>query len=625
MCGIAGIIDLEGDRDIDRDALKRMADALAHRGPDGEGFFYDKGVGLAHRRLAVIDVDGGAQPFVDSSGGVLSFNGEIYNFQDLAKDLERDGVRLKTRSDTEVLAEGLSREGPDFIQRLRGMFAFAYWDRAERTLLLARDRLGEKPLYYGQSEDGFFVFASELGAVAASGLFNLEFNVQAVADYFFYGYVPDPKSIYHDIRKLSPAHVMTANRGAPPAPSAYWRPVFAPSNGLSFEAAAEMLRARIDDAVAAQMISDVPLGAFLSGGVDSGGVVAAMAETGAKPVACTIGFAEKTHDERAGAREIAQRFGALHHEHVAGLDAGSLIDRAAAAFGEPFGDVSALPSYLVASLARRHVTVALTGDGGDELFAGYRRYPFFLGEEKLRAAAPLFFRRAVFGPLGALYPKLDWAPRALRAKTTLQAIAASRAEAYAAAVAINLPSQARAMLNPEARAALGDYHPQSVVAEAMAKGNGSCPLAAAQHADLLTWLPGRMLVKVDRTSMAHGLEARPPMLDHRLVEWAGLLPQDFKIKDGERKRILKAALAPRLGEEFVRRRKRGFDMPVSAWFRAAESPLADRLRRSKAWRESGFLDERTVANMLSAHQSGRRDWGQELWTVLMFDAFLRAA
>jgi asparagine synthase (glutamine-hydrolysing) len=623
MCGIAGIIDLKAAREVDRAALQRMTDALRHRGPDGEGFFIAPGVGFGHRRLAIIDREGGAQPFHSQSGGVLSLNGEIYNYRALARELAQEGFTPRTRSDTEILAEGWARHDTEFIHRLRGMFAFSFWDPAARRLTLARDRLGEKPLYYGETADGFLLFASEASALIASGLLSTELNPAAVADYFFYGYVPDPKSIYRDIHKLPPAHILTAGPGRPVALQRYWRPDFTTDSTLSFKDAAEALRAHLDDAVSAQMMSDVPLGAFLSGGVDSAGVVASMREAGNDLVTCTIGFNERSHDERTAARSIAEKFNAEHFEHTVDAHDLSLIDDVAAAYDEPFADPSALPSYIVARLARQHVTVALSGDGGDELFAGYRRYPFFLSEEKIRRAAPLWLRRAVFGPAGALYPKLDAAPRVLRFKTTLQALARDSAEGYAAAVAINLPARAQALLHPDLKQSLGGYRPQSVIAEAMRETDAGDALSAAQHADFLTWLPGRMLTKIDRASMAHGLEVRPPLLDHKLVEWAGALPAAYKLRHGAGKRVLKQALAPRLGREFLNRKKQGFDFPVAAWLRAEDANPLDRLEASNAWRQSGLIDERYVMKMAQNHRNGAGNYAHELWSVIMFDAFLR--
>lgn len=622
MCGIAGIFDLHGEREIDRDALKRMTAALVHRGPDGEGYFVAPGIGLGHRRLAIIDRAGGAQPFHAQTGGaVLTYNGEIYNYQALAARLS--GVSLKTRSDTELLAEGLALKGLDYIHELRGMFAFGLYEPQGKRLILARDRLGEKPLYYAETGGGFLVFASEIGALLASGLVSASIDPRAAADYFHYGYVPDPMSIYRGVYKLPPASRLIAGRGQPLRLERYWRPVFAHALAPPFEEAAEMLRARVDAAVKLQMLSDAPLGAFLSGGVDSASIVSAMAETGARPVACTIGFDEETHDERAAAREIAKKFGAVHYEAVAECGAAALIDKVAAAMGEPFADASALPSYLVAEAARRHVTVALTGDGGDEIFAGYRRYPFFLAEEKMRDLAPAPLRAGVFGPLGAAYPKLDWAPRYLRAKTTFQAMARSSAGGYAAAAAINLPARMDAVLDPDFKRSLGGYEPSAMISAAMNGAGTDDPLARAQYADLMTWLPGRMLAKADRTSMAHGLETRPPLLDHTLVEWAGGLPAEYKLKGMDGKRILKEAFAPRLGAEFVARKKQGFAPPLKEWMRRDKHNPAFRLNASHRWRDSGFFNEKAVEAMVASHQRGASDSAQEIWTVVMFDAFLR--
>ena len=623
MCGIAGIVDLEGAREIDRAALRRMTDALAHRGPDGEGYFYAPGAGFGHRRLAIIDRKGGAQPFTAQTGGaVLTYNGEIYNHQALAAQLP---LRLKTRSDTEALAEGMALRGRDFLHELQGMFAFALWEPEKRRLTLARDRLGERPLYYAQTNDGFLLFASEIAALAASGMIETSLDPRAVADYFFYGYVPDPKSIYRGVAKLPPGHTLIAGPGSPPRIERYWRPVFTHGGGVPFADAAEMLRRKVDDAVAAQMMSDVPLGAFLSGGVDSAGIVSSMAQTGNKLVACTIGFDEESHDERAAARSVAAKFGAVYHEGLASSDSAQLVDQVASAFGEPFADASALPSYQVAQIARRHVTVALSGDGGDEAFAGYRRLVFQHQEEKLRGLIPGFLRRGVLGPLSHVWPQMDWAPRPLRAKTTLQALAQSSAHGYAAAAAINLPQRIAGVLNPDLARRLGGYQPQSVIAAAMKECGAHDALSRALYADLTTWLPGRMLTKIDRASMAHGLEMRPPLLDHRIVEWAGSLPSVYKLKGRDGKRVLKAAFAPRLGEAFVARRKLGFAPPLTAWMRRDKDNPALRLNASRHWRESGMFNEKAVDEMVSSHRSGAADCAQELWSVIMFDAFLRTA
>ncbi|GGD02275.1 asparagine synthase (glutamine-hydrolyzing) [Aquisalinus flavus] len=625
MCGVAGIMDLRGDRDVDRDALRRMTGALVHRGPDGEGFFHAPGIGLGHRRLAIIDLAGGAQPFhAASGGGVLSFNGEIYNYADLARRLAAAGARLKTRSDTEALAELLDRQGVDALEHLHGMFAFAYWRQSDSRLILARDRLGERPLYYAVSQDGFLLFASELGALLASGMLEKEIRQDALADYFLHGYVPDPKSIYQGIYKLAPGHVISTGRGEDPVQTQWWDVRFRPDDAITLEDAVDSLSTLLDQAVKAQMMSDVPLGAFLSGGVDSSAIVASMALQSGDPVrSCSIGFEEASHDERAFARLVADRYHTQHTEHVVPLAAHDLIDTIAAAYGEPFADTSALPTWLVCQLARQQVTVALSGDGGDEVFAGYRRYPFFLAEENLKGVMPAAFRKPFFGAFAALYPKLDWAPQAFRLKTTLTALAESRAAGYTRALSAILPERLAGMVDLDAARNLDGYDPGAQIADRFNAADTDDPILAAQYCDLKTWLPGRMLVKVDRAAMAHSLEVRPPMLDHRLVEWAATLPRRFKLDGTDGKQVLKKASEPRLPEEILYRRKQGFGLPVAAWLRAESNNPLDRLETSKAWAEQGFLDPGEVRRMISAHRKGRSDYSQELWSVLMFDAFLR--
>ena len=628
MCGVAGIFDLKGKRHIDERALRRMTDALSHRGPDGEGFFTAPGVGLGHRRLAIVDREGGAQPFhAAGDAGVLSCNGEIYNFQSLKDDLTIKGASFRTRSDMEALAEGLSHEGPAFIDRLRGMYAFAWWDARAQSLLLARDRLGERPLYYAETSDGFLLFASEITAIAASGMIGLELCPEAVCDYFHLGYVPDPKSIYRGVKKLPPATTLSARAGETPKLTQYWRPQFDPDPSLSFENASEQLLQHLDEAVRLQLMSDVPLGAFLSGGVDSSAIVAAMAQITGDIKSCSIGFNEDSHDERDYARAVADQYQTDHREEVASLDAVQDIDKIARAFGEPFADTSALPTYAVCRLARKHVTVALSGDGGDEIFAGYRRYPFFIAEEQIRARAPLGLRRATAGALGAAYPKLDWAPKPLRFKTTLQSLGESRAEAYLRAAGANLPDRVSAMLSGDFANSLNGYHSSTVMEAAFTNASEDHPLLAAQQADLATWLPGRMLTKVDRTSMAHSLEVRPPLLDHKLVEWAGGLDASYKLgktkhEGNTGKRVLKAAHETRLSDEILYRKKQGFGLPVAAWLRAKDGPL-DRLKDSCVWRETGVLNVLQIEKMAEKHKSRRSNYSQELWTVIMFDAFLR--
>lgn len=619
MCGVAGIFDLKAERAIDPCALRRMAAAIAHRGPDGEGFFEAAGIGLAHRRLAIIDIAGGAQPFQAADGrNVISYNGEIYNFRDLKRDLAE--VSFKTSSDTEILTEGLARHGADYIHRLRGMFAFAWFDARTRTLTLARDRFGEKPMYYAVTQDGFLVFASELRAIVASGLVPLRRSNEALRSYFLYGYVPDPLSIYEGVRKLPPASVLTAPRGDEPRLCRYWQAEFSQDVPISYDSAKAELLERFDDAVAAQTVSDAPLGAFLSGGVDSSSIVASLARAVPRITTCTIGFEEADFDERDAARITAARYGAEHQESVVRIDAASLVDRIAAIYGEPFADASALPTFEVCAAARRHVKVALSGDGGDEIFAGYRRYPFFAGEEIVRRRLPAVARAPIFGTIGRLYPKLDRAPRPLRLKTTLLSLGEDSAAAYARAMAVSLPERIDAMLSADFKNATRDCDPLAPVRQAIDVSLD--PVSLARKIDFETWLPGRMLTKVDRASMANGLEVRAPFLDPVFTDWALSLPPRFLLGAEGGKRILKDAQASRVDSAILNARKRGFSPPLAKWLRAPDGPAAAFLS-SQLWRQSGLFNESAVDAMLQKHRVGAGDYAQELWMLIMFDAHLR--
>lgn len=632
MCGVAGILDMKGARPINERALKQMTNALAHRGPDGEGFYTAPGIGLGHRRLIIIDREGGVQPFKTASqGAVLSYNGEIYNYRDLQNDLNATGPSLRTRSDVEVLAEGLEREGHAFIDKLRGMFAFAFWREKSRTLILGRDRLGEKPLYYAETKDGFLLFASELSAIMASGMVDAELCSEAVCDYFHFGYVPDPKSIYRGIKKLPPATVLTVSQGAPPKLQPYWKASFPADNQSTFKETSETLLEKLDEAVALQCIADVPLGAFLSGGVDSSAITASMAlqSNGAPITACTVGFDDAAYDERDHARLVARRYDVDHREETASHNMTAAIDQVAQSFGEPFADPSALPTFAVCGLARRHVTVALSGDGADEVFAGYRRYPFFMNEERIRNAAPLPLRRALFGSLGAIWPKLDQAPRPLRWKTTFQSLGENRARAYLRMSGFCLPDHAEMVMSEDLKESLKGYDSAQQRIELLGLNARTSPVAWAQAVDFQNWLPGRMLTKIDRCSMAHSLEVRAPFLDHTLVDWAGQLPIPYKLGAGggsarTGKRVLKAALEHRLDHATLYRPKQGFGAPVGQWLKN-DKTLLQRLDESTAWRDCGLLDTNAIQQMADAHRTGQKNMTQPLWAVIMFDAFLRSA
>ena len=626
MCGITGIVDLRNRRDPDRSLLRRMNDSIAHRGPDGEGEHHEPGVALGHRRLAIIDVATGQQPLYNEDGSVVVvYNGEIYNFQSLIPELQALGHVFHTKSDTEVIVHAWEAWGEACVERFRGMFAFALWDRHRETLFLARDRLGVKPLFYALLPDGQCVFGSELKAVLLHPGVTRTIDPCAVEEYFAVGYVAEPRTIFTSVRKLPPAHTLLLRRGvAPPAPREFWDVRFTLDNRIGFEDAMAELDRRLQDSIRLRMISEVPLGAFLSGGVDSSAVVAVMARISNAPVnTCSISFDDPAFDETRFAQLVAERYKTRHYVDQVASDDFGLIDTLAGLYDEPYADSSAIPTYRVCQLARKHVTVALSGDGGDESFGGYRRYQLHLMEEKLRAALPLAVRRPLFGLLGRLYPKADWAPRVFRAKTTFESLARSSVDAYLQSVSIvRAPMRAR-LFSGEMRASLGGYRVDDLFARHAARAGTDDPLALIQYLDLKTYLVGDINTKVDRASMAHSLEVREPLMDHPLVEWLGTVPSHFKMRGGESKRLLKKSMEPWLPNDVLYRPKMGFAVPLIRWFRG---PLRETVRTAvlgDTLRDTGLFEPRVLEEIASAHESGRRDYSAPLWTLLMFEAFLR--
>ncbi len=626
MCGITGIVDLRSRRPIDQAVLHRMNESQHHRGPDEGGMHVAPGIGLGHRRLSIIDVATGQQPLFNEDGSVVVvYNGEIYNFQELIAELIRLGHVLRTRSDTEVIVHAWEQWGEDCVTRFRGMFAFALWDENQQTLFLARDRLGVKPLYYAVLPSGFVIFGSELKSLLAHGELARNIDPCAIEQYFALGYVAEPRTIFTGAQKLSPGHVLTARRGERVSGErAYWDVKFAIGPAISDADACEELRGRLAESVRLRLISEVPLGAFLSGGVDSSAVVATMAGLSSEPVnTCSIAFSDPAFDESHFARQVALRYRTNHYIDRVESEDFDLIDTLAALYDEPYADSSALPTYRVCQLARKHVTVALSGDGGDENFAGYRRYRMHLGEEQLRATLPLAVRRPVFGLLGRVYPKADWAPRVFRAKSTLQALARTSAEAYFNSVSIVRDDARRELFSNSLRAQLGGYNAFDVFRGHADAAETDDPLSLIQYLDLKTYLVGDINAKVDRASMAHSLEVREPLMDHKFVEWLARLPRSLKIRGQEGKWLLKKAMEPKLPHDVMYRPKMGFSVPLARWFRG---PLRDRVRsaiRGGLLAETGYFNETVLARLCAQHESGLRDHSAALWTLLMFDAFLR--
>ncbi len=626
MCGITGLYDTRDRRPLDRALLKRMNDSQAHRGPDGEGEHHAPGVALGHRRLSIIDIATGQQPLYNEDGSVVVvFNGEIYNYQELIPELQALGHVFHTRSDTEVIVHAWEAWGEKCVNRFRGMFAFALYDTNSETLFLARDRLGVKPLYYSVLPDGTLIFGSELKSLLVHPGLGKEIDPCAVEEYFALGYVAEPRTVFVGTRKLPPGYRLTVRRGQPvPEPVEYWDARFTLSNVISLEDAIEELNHRLEESIRLRMISEVPLGAFLSGGVDSSAVVATMAGISSEPVnTCSISFDDPAFDETRFAQQVASRYHTRHFvDHVASDDFG-LVDQLAAIYDEPYADSSAIPTYRVCQLARKHVTVALSGDGGDENFGGYRRYRFHMMEEKLRSVLPLGVRQPLFGLLGRVYPKADWAPRVFRAKSTFESLSRNSTEAYLHSVSIIREDMRRQLFSPAFQARLNGYSARDVFARHAAKAGTDDPLALVQYLDLKTYLVGDINTKVDRASMAHSLEVREPLMDHPLVEWLASLPSSLKVQGQEGKYLLKKAMEPRLSNEILYRPKMGFAVPLSRWFRG---PLRQRMRDGvlgSTLAETGIFDRRVLQHLVDAHLNGTRDYSAPLWTTLMFESFLR--
>jgi asparagine synthase (glutamine-hydrolysing) len=619
MCGIAGVIFSNSARVPEAEDLRAMGAALAHRGPDGEGIRAEAGVGLVHRRLSIIDLAGGRQPLGNEDGTVQTvFNGEIYNYQELRNELEASGHRFRTNSDTEVLVHLYEECGDRMVERLRGMFAFAIWDRRRRRMMLARDRVGIKPLYIYRDAD-VLLFASEPKAILAWPGCRPELDHAALEDYLAYGVVPGPRSIFRGITKLPPAHTLTVEPhrfGA--APRRYWRLRFEPDEKLTAEEWAEAVHAKFAESVKAHMIADVPVGAFLSGGLDSSAVVAVASGHASEPLKTySIGFDEDGFSETPHARAVAEHFGTDHTERILTPDCGRILDGLTQYYDEPFADASAVPTFVVARTAARSVKVVLTGDGGDEAFGGYSRYAHDLRESAARNLLPGWFRRAVVGPVARVWPNATWLPRPLRLKWALTHLAMEPAAAHANSIAQCRAPLRRRLMAPEVVARLVGHDPGLAVRLGHFGVPAGDSLAGMLSADVSTVLPDDFLVKVDRATMAAGVEARPPLLDHELLELAATIPSRFKVRGGETKWIFKQVCQKLLPREIVYRKKHGFDVPVGTWLRG---PLRNRFHDTVLTPNGaigGLIDRIEVGRLFNRHVRGEGGLGQVLWSFLV--------
>ena len=616
MCGIAGLVGRQ-DEIVDAATVRQMCATIVHRGPDDEGIRASGPVGLGMRRLSIIDLAGGHQPIHNEDKSIwIVFNGEIYNFPELRKGLEQRGHQFYTHSDTEVIVHLYEELGADCIAKLRGMFAIALYDERREVLLLARDRLGKKPLYYAQ-KDGRLYFGSEIKTIlAAAPELASNFNARALLQYFSLQYIPDPNSAYRDIAKLPPGHLLEY-KGGQVSIRQYWDvPAYGSARVTSEQECLDELERQLAEAVRIRLISDVPLGALLSGGVDSSVVVALMARASSSPVKTfSIGFADQEFNEAPYARAVAEKFGTEHHEFVVEPNVTETLDRLTTMMEEPFGDSSMIPTYHVSRIARQHVTVALTGDGGDELFAGYDRYPVHLDRmqyERIPGWAGQAFRSFVYPALGASF----------KGRRFLFNASLRGGDRYLDTVGFLTTDRERKLFSHDFLAAGNGRDVLEEVRRFYSDRQAPDRISRLLYFDTKSYLTGDVLTKVDRMSMATSLEVRCPILDHVLIEWVAALPSEWKYRSGVRKYLLRK-LAERLGVPGLNRPKQGFAMPLKHWWKdELRNTLLPILLEPKTL-QRGYLNPTAVRHLVDEHLSGRRDYGQELWLLLIFELWHR--
>jgi asparagine synthase (glutamine-hydrolysing) len=649
MCGIAGFCNLDG-KPIELDFLVSMTRTLSHRGPDEEGYFVNSpafcnktvlgsssaiplytsninvegvgNVGLGHRRLSIIDLASGHQPLSNEDGSVwITFNGEIYNFQELKEQLEARGHIFRTRSDTETIVHAYEEWGEEAVKKLRGMFAFSVWDEKRRLFYFCRDRVGKKPLYY-YIDDKRLIFASEIKAILAHPGIRRDLDYAAISDYLSLAYIPSPKTIFKYIRKLPPACYAVFQYGSMKT-HPYWDLSFVPDRELSDHQIEEGILDLLQESTRIRMISEVPLGAFLSGGVDSSAVVACMAGASHNPVITnSISFSHDIYNETAYARMVAEKYRTSHNEFKVTPEAVSIVETLSWHYDEPFADPSSIPTYYVSKMARKNVTVALSGDGGDENFAGYSRYAFDARENRVRNLMPVSLQRSIFGFLRDLYPHSDVLPTLFRGKAFINNVARDPVDAYLFTVSAVHDDYKKEFVNPDIYKEITTYRTLDLFRNLYERAPAADHLSRLQYVDIKTYLCEGILTKVDRASMAVSLEVRCPMLDHCFMEFAARIPKDKKLNGGKGKAILKKALERKLPSELLYRKKMGFDFPVREWFRNEIREYAAAIVvNGPATRD--YLNRETVKKVWTEHQNGTRDRSPQLWMVLMLNLWAK--
>lgn len=613
MCGIAGIVSLEG-KPVFEQELRNMCSAIAHRGPDDEGFYFQTGVGLGMRRLSIIDLDSGRQPVSNEDGTVwVVFNGEIYNFQELRQQLKGRGHVFSTHGDTETIVHLYEEYGNHCVDHLRGMFAFALWDERHKRLLVARDRLGIKPLYYAEI-GGRILFASELKSILQLPEVGRSFNWSAVSHLFSFLSTPPTEAIVDGVHKLEPGHLLTASPGGTPVIERYWELSFEPDYGKEEDYFVEHVRGLLEESVRLHMVSDVPLGAFLSGGIDSSSIVATAARLTDAPLKTfSIGFSEPDYNELEYARVVAKRFRTEHHELTLGPDSLDRLEDLAWHLDEPFGDSSAIPTFMVSKLAAQSVKVVLSGDGGDELFAGYDKY---LVEKRERGYTPLpALIRTVLGKIGRTMPD------GMRGRNLLRHMSLAGAERYLDACTLFRRDDMKKLFRPDVFELLAPYEPWRAKAAYMESGERHW-LSNLQGLDVNNYLPLDILTKVDRMSMAHSIETRVPLLDHKLVEFAATIPPEMNLRGGTTKYVLKRAMKGILPERIINRPKKGFAVPLGYWFRGKLGSYVRDLLLGESARRRGFFNAPYIEDLVAQHERGR-NLDLQLWTLISFELWAR--
>ncbi len=617
MCGIAGFTQFSHQFG-DAETLKQMGNEIRHRGPDADGVYLEDEIGLCHRRLSIIDLsEAGNQPMFSSDTRYsIVFNGEIYNFQSLRDDLETQGVLFQTKTDTEVILALYAKEGKKLLDKINGMFAFAIWDKQEKTLFIARDRIGKKPLYYYQL-DNDIVFASELKSLLILPETPRTIRTDAVYDFFAYQYIPDPKTIFENVYKLEPGHYLEVTENSINK-AQYWDISFSRQSTNSESEIKHELQDILNDCTRSRMISDVPLGAFLSGGVDSSGVVAMMANNSEPAITtCSIGFDVEKFNETEFAKIVAEKYKTHHHEMNVHQNVKDNLDRIVSYFDEPFADPSLVPTYFVSELARQKVTVAIAGDGGDEVFAGYEKYSIDNIENNIRKLFPALIRKIIFPVLSKLLGKFNNNIFA-KGSSLLKSLSLDPALAFYVSNSQIKDELWADIITDTTKENLASYHPSQITTDFYEKCDGPDHLSKILYCDMKTYLPGDILVKVDRMSMANSLEVRAPILDYQLMDFASTIPSDLKFNHGEKKYILKEAFKDYLPDEILYRKKMGFSVPLAEWFRGEIKELAEKKIFNAAGGLCDFFNMEQIRKIWDQHQKQVKDHSTPLWSMLMF-------